>query len=119
MARPMSRENRKKVFMQTAEKLFDEIDGWYTENPGATFEELEDRLRRARRKMMGRSLEVIINGRDVGKEVIVPQCECCGKEMKFEGYREKTINGVEGDSRLERAYYVCEDCDHQTLFPPG
>lgn len=118
MSRPMSRENRKKAFMNTAEILFDEIDDWYAKNPEATFEEMEERLRRARRKMMGRSLEIVINGQDVGKSASAPVCEECGQVMKFEGYREKTINGVEGDSRLERAYYVCENCDHQTLFPP-
>ena len=40
MSRPMSRENRKKAFMNTAEILFDEIDDWYAKNPEATFEEM-------------------------------------------------------------------------------
>ncbi len=38
--------------MQAAEKLFDEIDDWYDENPAASFEELENRARKARRGMM-------------------------------------------------------------------
>lgn len=118
MSRPISRASRKKAFMEAAETLFDEMDNWYAENPEATFEKLEERLRRSRRKMMGRSLEIIINGQDVGKSATAPRCAQCGQAMRFEGYREKTINGYEGDSRLERAYYVCGDCDHQTLFPP-
>jgi hypothetical protein len=118
MPRPMSRENRKKAFMQEAENLFNEIDDWYDENPDASFEEIESRARIARREMMGRSLGVIINGRDVGKSLESPKCKKCQKEMTFEDYREKTIYGVEGDTRLERAYFVCEDCEAQTLFPP-
>ena len=119
MPRPMSRERRKRAFMQEAEKLFDEIDDWYNENPDASFEEIENRVRSARREMMGKSLGIVINGRDVGKTVEAPKCDKCENEMRFEDYREKTIYGVEGDTRLERAYYVCEDCEKQTLFPPG
>ena len=36
MPRPMSRENRKKAFMQEAEKLFEEMDNWYDDNPEAS-----------------------------------------------------------------------------------
>jgi len=118
MCRPMPRDDRKKAFMQVAEKLFDEIDDWYSENPEASFEELEAQARKARREMMGQSLGIIINGRDVGKTSEAPRCQVCQKAMKFEDYREKTIYGIEGDTRLERAYFVCEDCEKQTLFPP-
>ncbi len=118
MCRPMLREKRKKAFMQAAEKLFDEVDDWYDKNPDASFEEIENRARKARREMMGKSLGVIINGRDVGKSIEAPKCKTCQKDMAFEDYREKTIYGVEGDTRLERAYFVCADCEKQTLFPP-
>jgi len=114
----MSRESRKKAFMEEAEKMFDEIDNWYDKNPDASFEEIESQARVARREMMGKSLGVIINGRDVGKTLEAPECDGCQKEMTFKDYREKTIYGVEGDTVLERAYYVCEDCEKQTLFPP-
>jgi hypothetical protein len=39
--------------------------------------------------------------------------------MEFKDYHGWTIHGLEGDTRLERAYYVCPDCEGQTLFPPG
>jgi len=39
--------------------------------------------------------------------------------MGFEGYSPWEIHGLEGDSKLERAYYVCPHCTGQTLFPPG
>lgn len=118
MPRPMSRENRKKAFMQEAEKLFEEMDNWYDDNPEASFEEIENQARISRREMMGKSLGVIINGRDVGKTLDAPKCDKCKKAMTFKGYREKRIYGIEGDTVLERAYFVCDDCKKQTLFPP-
>ena len=39
-------------------------------------------------------------------------------EYKGEQYA-RTIRGLEGDTRLERAYYVCPQCSGETIFPPG
>jgi len=39
--------------------------------------------------------------------------------MGFEGYRCWEVHGLEGDTILERAYYVCPECEGQTIFPPG
>jgi len=37
--------------------------------------------------------------------------------MEFQRYRGWTIYGLEGDTELERAYYVCPNCPGETLFP--
>jgi len=34
-------------------------------------------------------------------------------------YRDWWIHGLKGETRLERAYYVCPECKGETLFPPG
>ena len=119
MTRPMSRSERKAAFMKQAEQMFEELESWYDQNPAASFEEIEERARRARRKMMGKSLGVMINGRDVGKTEEAPKCKKCNQAMKFNDYRPKTVYGLEGETELERAYYVCEVCEKQTIFPPG
>jgi DNA-directed RNA polymerase subunit RPC12/RpoP len=119
MARRMSREERKKAFLAEAEAMFEQLEAWYDENPEATFGEIEQEARQERRKMMGRGLEVLVNGRDTGKEDEAPECEKCGGRLSFKGYRRKWVQGLEGDSQLERAYYVCPDCEGETLFPPG
>lgn len=119
MTRPMPRSERKAAFMKQAEEMFEELESWYDRNPGASFEEIEVRARRARRKMMGKGLGIVINGRDVGKLEERPKCEGCGEEMEFRDYRPKTVNGLEGATKLERAYYVCAVCEKQTFFPPG
>ncbi len=63
--------------MKQAEHMFEEIEAWYDQNPAASFEEIEKRARQARRKMMGESLGVVINGRDVGKTEEAPKCDQC------------------------------------------
>lgn len=119
MTRPMTRKERKVAFMKQAEGMFEELENWYDQNPDANFETIEKEARQARRKMMGKSLSILINGRDVGKTEAKPTCKQCGGEMTFDSYREKTIYGLEGETTLERAYYTCDVCDQQTLFPPG
>lgn len=119
MTRPMTRKERKAAFMKQAEGMFEELESWYDENPESNFETLEIKARQARRKMMGESLGIIVNGRDVGKTEEKPICEECGEGMTFDSYRRKTIYGLEGETTLERAYYSCAVCEKQTVFPPG
>ena len=119
MARRMSREERKKAFLTKAEMLFEQLDDWYDDHPEATFGEIEQEARRERRKMMGEGIAVLINGRDTGKETEPPPCPTCGQALVCKGYRRKWVQGLEGDSQLERAYYVCPQCKGETLFPPG
>lgn len=119
MTRPMTRKERKAAFMEKAEEMFAEIEEWYDQNPEASFEEIEGQARKARRKMMGTGLGIVVNGRDVGKTEEAPRCDQCGEAMVFKDYRPKTIYGLEGETELERAYYVCGVCEKQTFFPPG
>ncbi len=119
MTRPMAREERKAAFLKQAEQMFAELEGWYDQNPEASFEEIEKQARRARRKMMGQALGVVVNGRDVGKMEEAPRCSQCCEAMVFKDYRPKRVYGLEGETILERAYYVCEVCEKQTFFPPG
>ncbi|MCX6059917.1 MAG: hypothetical protein NTW69_17430 [Chloroflexi bacterium] len=119
MTRPQSRSRRQAAFMKEAERMFEEMEEWYDAHPQASFGEIEAEARKKRRELMGKALAQMVNGRDVGTQVELPKCDECGKRMKFEGYRDWNIHGLEGDSQLERAYYVCPECKGQTVFPPG
>jgi len=119
MTRPMSRSKRKETFLTAASEMYDGLEGWYDTHPEATFEEIEAEARRRRRALMGKGLEIVVNGRDTGYRVEGVRCPKCGGGMEFRGYLPWTIYGLEGDVRLERAYYVCPQCKGETIFPPG
>jgi hypothetical protein len=119
MSRPQSRARRKAAFMEEAARMYEQLEEWYDQHPEASFGELEAEVRKRRRELMGKTLEQLVNGRDAGMQVEGPECEQCGEAMEFEGYCGWGIHGLEGDSRLERAYYACPTCKGQTIFPPG
>jgi len=119
MARPMSRPHRRTVFLAAAGQLFDHLEAWYDQHPDATFGEVEAEARRQRRALMGPTLALLINGRDCGQQSAPPPCPQSGQPLVFQAYRERTVAGLEGDTRLERAYYRCPRCPGATLFPPG
>lgn len=119
VVRGLSRAQRRRRYLQCAVEMWEKFEQWYDNHPEATFGEIEEQARTERRELMGKALEVLINGRDTGYLVHAPQCDSCGEEMLFHEYREKTIRGLEGDTRLERAYYVCPKGCGETLFPPG
>lgn len=119
MSRPQSRDRRKAAFIKEAERMYEQLEKWYDEHPKASFGEIEAEARKRRRELMGKTLEQLVNGRDAGVQVEARKCEQCGERMEFEGYCPWEIHGLEGDSKLERAYYVCPHCKGQTLFPLG
>ncbi len=116
----MSRAQRKAAFMELAEEKYEELESWYDEHPEASFEELETQAREKRRELMGEGLRILVNGRDSGYQLAGQVCAQCGAQMEYkgEGFR-RTVHGLEGDTALERAYYVCPECEGETIFPPG
>lgn len=119
MPRRQSRAQRAAAFLELATDLYGQLEDWYDQHPGASFGEIETEARRLRRELMGAGLAVLINGRDTGFQLDAPACPRCGQALQFVGYRAWRVSGLEGETELERAYYVCRVCDEQTLFPPG
>jgi ribosomal protein S27AE len=119
MSRRKSRTQRKAEFMKLADAMYERLEDWYDAHPDASFEEIEAELRRQRRGLLGEALETLIVGRDSGFSVEPPRCPQCGQPLAFEGYRPWTVKGLEGDSRLERAYYTCPACGERGFSPSG
>jgi hypothetical protein len=117
--RRQSKRQRKEAFMALAGEKYEELEAWYEAHPEASFEEIETVARDKRRELMGAGLAILVNGRDSGYASEGQRCPRCGSIMEYKGEEfGRTIHGLEGDTRLERAYYVCPECG-ETLFPPG
>lgn len=116
-ARRTSSEAREE-FLKRAEEAWDSFNAWHQEHPEATFDEMEEELGQQRRGMLGDFLELSLRQGDLGATPEAPACEQCGKPMVFKGYPEKTIQGLEAETKIPRAYYVCPTCKGG-LFPPG
>jgi len=119
MSRQQSRAQREAAFVKLATDLHTQLEDWYDQHPAASFGEIEQEARRLRREFMGPGLAVVINGRGTGFQLEAPACRQCGESMQFVGYRPWRVAGLEGETELERAYYVCRECQAQTFFPPG
>ena len=119
MTRTQSYERRQAAFLELAKGMYGQLENWYDANPNASFGEIEVEARERRRELMGTGLAILVNGRDVGFQIEGQKCEECGCGMEFKGYRKWGVHGLEGDSVLERAYYVCPNCKGETIFPPG
>jgi hypothetical protein len=119
MSQVLSRAQRRAAFTEAAVQMFERLEDWYDQHPDATFGEIEAESRRQRRQLMGQALGILINGRDTGFQLEAPSCQKCEQPLEFERYRRWTVRGLEGDTALSRAYYVCPRCSGETLFPPG
>lgn len=119
MSSPRSRSQRKAAFLALASKCYDELEDWYDAHPEARFGEIETQARQQRRKLMGEGLRILVNQRDTGYQLHPPACQQCQGPLEFVDYRTWTVRGLEGDTPLKRAYYVCPQCEGQTFFPPG
>ena len=116
-ARQTSNEAREE-FLKRAEEAWDSFNAWHQEHPEATFDEMEEELGQQRRSILGDFLELSLRQGDLGATPEAPPCKQCGKPMVFKGYPEKTIQGLEAEAKLPRAYYVCPACQ-EGIFPPG
>jgi hypothetical protein len=91
--------------------MYSQLEDWYDQHPEASFGEIEAEARRLRRALIGPALATLINGRDLGYQLTPPPCPQCERPMEFERYRSWQVHGLEGDTDLSHAYYVCQQLD--------
>jgi len=135
MYRQMSRAQREAIFLEKTAQIYGALEDWYDQNPEASFGEIEAEARNLQRELIGMGLAVLINRRDTGYQLGAPPCSVCGQVMGFKGHRRWGISpprpvlwpctgkrysaGLEGETTLMQAYYVCPECKGETPFPPG
>lgn len=113
-----SRAQREATFLEVATRLYAQLEDWYDQHPTANFSEFETEARQVRRELMGQGLALVINGRDTSAQIELPKCPQCVQPMQFVGYRSWHGSGLENETGLQPAYYVCRSCEKQTLFSP-
>jgi hypothetical protein len=105
-------------FSEAARAMWVEFNAWYRAHPEATFDEMDSYLGEEGRGLLGMALQLILRQGDLGATPEGHHCERCGGEMIFNGYPEKSVEGLKVDAEIPRAYYVCPRCE-AGLFPPG
>ena len=105
-------------FLARAEDLWDEFDGWYEANPEATFDEIDEHLGQRRRAVLGELVELRLRQDDLGATPKAPRCNRCGGAMAFKGYLPKSVQGLDIEAEISRAYFHCPTCQ-VGIFPPG
>ena len=105
-------------FLARAGELWDDFDAWYEANPEATFDEMEEQLGRRRRAVLGELLELRLRQDNLGATPEAPRCKGCGHRTVFKGYVAKSVQGLDVEAEISRAYFHCPTCK-VGLFPPG
>lgn len=112
-------ESRKAEMVEQFEEMYEGLRSWRKANPQASYDELAEQVTPRRRALMGQLLKELAS---LGSEEELAKgvgCDECGQEMRYKGaYKRGVIHYLEGETKLERSYYECDQCQRR-FFPPG
>ena len=107
---------------EVVRERMEEFVEWKGEERAYTFEEIEEEAleigRAVVREMIG--VAVVEEGAKEERERARPEpdCEGCGRRMRYSGRRGRGMESKVGRVPIERAYYHCPSCK-VGIFPPG
>jgi hypothetical protein len=79
----------------------------------AELDGIEQRLQEVSRRVLGRVVEAVVATIAAGQPVERPSCGVCQREMRaVAAARPRALQGLVGDYRVRRAYFVCDRCGH-------
>ncbi len=74
---------------------------------------IERRLQEVSRRVLGRVVEAVVTTIAAGQSVERPTCGTCHRMMRTVApARPRALQGLVGDYRVRRAYFVCDRCGH-------
>jgi hypothetical protein len=117
MGMPLSREAIREELVAQVEAMADELYDWRQAHPEASLDEIAAQVTPRRRRLMGEWLARLACLDGNGTAVAGVACARCGQPMVYKGDPARTQENLEGDIRLNRAYYHCPAC-HEAFFPP-
>jgi hypothetical protein len=72
---------------------------------------IEQRLQEVSRRVLGRVVEAVVTTIAAGQAVERPTCGVCQQTMRaVDPARPRALQGLVGDYRVRRAYFVCDRC---------
>ena len=79
----------------------------------ADLDGIEQRLQEVSRRVLGRVVEAVVTTIAAGQVVERPTCDRCQQTMRaVDRGRPRALQGLVGDYRVRRAYFVCDRCGH-------
>jgi hypothetical protein len=79
----------------------------------AELDGIEQGLQELSRRVLGRVVEAVVATIAAGQSVERPTCGTCQQTMRaVAAARPRALQGLVGDYRLRRAYFVCDPCGH-------
>jgi hypothetical protein len=117
MSRRKSEASRRAGFGVAAEGMYVRLRQWRAAHPQASFDEIGEQVRQERKALMAQLLGELaaqLEESEVEGEV----CAGCGQAMRPKGKRVRGVSHGEGEVRLVREYYHCDECQ-RGFFPPG
>lgn len=79
----------------------------------ADLDGIEQGLQEVSRRVLGRVVEAVVATIAAGQPAGRPTCGTCQREMRaVDPARPRALQGLVGDYRVRRAYFVCDPCGH-------
>ena len=107
---------------EVARERMGEFVEWKGEERAYTLEEIEEEAleigRAVVREMIGVAVEAEGAREERERARPEPNCEGCGRRMRYSGRRGRRIESKVGRVSIERAYYHCPSCK-VGISPPG
>lgn len=111
----------KKLEKAVAAKL-EGFVAWEKGEERVSFEEIETEALAVGREMIREMLAWAANEEKVkekrGRAGAEPECESCGRRLKYGGEQKRGLVSKAGAIEIERGYYECPTCK-AGFFPPG
>jgi len=83
----------------------------------ADLDGIEQRLQDLTRRVLGEVVEAVVRAIAAREAVPAPRCATCHQPMRLvDRHRARQVQGLVGDYRVDRPYYVC-DAGHQGVAP--
>ncbi len=112
-----SREARHARLVELVEAMDDELYEWRAQHPDASLDEIVTQVTPRRRRLMGEWVKQLACQEGHGVVVEGLSCPHCGQPLVYKGDPPRTLEHLEGETELRRAYYHCPAC-RTGFFPP-